>query len=76
MFAVARQKRRVGTELGDEPVLAEAELTFLDGWLAVGILVALVLNMAFGWWWADPVATLLVAGVAIRESRLAWTEAG
>lgn len=76
MFGLAALKRRVGHELASEPFLAEASMTFLDGWLATSILGALVVNTGFGWWWADPVAALLVAVASAREARENWTEAG
>ncbi len=75
MFTLARAKRRVGTRLKSEPFLAEASMTFLDGGLATGILTALVLNSAFGWWWADPAAAMLVAVVAANEAREGFTSA-
>lgn len=75
MFSLARWKKRIGTELNSEPFLAEASMTFLDGCLASGVVVALVLNLAFSWWWADPLAALLVGIAAAREARESWTEA-
>jgi divalent metal cation (Fe/Co/Zn/Cd) transporter len=69
MFTLARTKRRVGARLANEPFLAEAAMTLLDGFLAVGILTALILNTAFGWWWADPVAAIFVGLVAANEAR-------
>lgn len=68
MFTLARWKKRVGTELDSEPFLAEASLTYLDGWLATAILTALVLNWALGWWWADPLAALALAAIAVKEA--------
>lgn len=68
MFTLARWKKRVGRELNSEPFLAEANLTYLDGWLATGILSALVLNWTLGWWWADPLAALVLAGFAVKEA--------
>lgn len=75
MFTLAAWKRRVGRDLGNEPFMAEASMTFLDGCLASGVLMALVLTGAFGWWWADPVAALGVAAAAGRESVEGWREA-
>lgn len=69
MFGLAYAKRRVATRLGSEPLRAEAGITFLDGLLAVGILGALVLSATLGWWWADPVAAIVVAVVAVNEGR-------
>ncbi len=75
MFSLARWKRRVGTELEVAPLLAEASVTFLDGLLATGILVALACNTAFGWWWADPIAAIAIGVAAAREAFETWGEA-
>lgn len=72
MFSLARWKRRVGTALDSEPFRAEASMTFLDGCLALSILSALALNLVWGWWWADPVAALLIGAVAAREALESW----
>jgi divalent metal cation (Fe/Co/Zn/Cd) transporter len=69
MFALARAKRRVGRRLESEPFLAEASMTFLDGCLAAAILTALALNALLDWWWADPLAALVVSVVAANEAR-------
>lgn len=36
------------------------------------MLIGLVLNSAFGWWWADPIAGLVIAVFALREGLEAW----
>jgi divalent metal cation (Fe/Co/Zn/Cd) transporter len=41
-------------------------------YLSIALLVGLGANAAFGWWWADPLAGLVIAAVAIREGREAW----
>lgn len=75
MFTLARLKHRVAATAGSQPLAAEASMTYLDGWLASGILVALVLNAAFGFWWADPAAAFLVAAFCVREAVENWHEA-
>ena len=75
MFTLARWKRRVGVALEVAPLVAEASVTFLDGLLAIGILVALALNTAFGWWWADPIAAAAVGVLAAREAVTGWPRA-
>ena len=72
MFSLARMKQETGRELGSDPLLAEARVTYLDAALAGGILMALVLFATFGWWWADPLAALIVAGFAVSEGLEAW----
>ena len=47
-------------------------MTLLDGCLATGVLAALVLNAAFGLWWADPAAAALVGGAAVWAALDAW----
>jgi divalent metal cation (Fe/Co/Zn/Cd) transporter len=74
MFGLARLKQTTARDLGSETLQAEAALTFLDGCLSTGIFVALVLNAAFGWWWTDAVAALLVAAFAIRAGIEHWRE--
>ena len=74
MFGLARLKRVTADQLGSEPLHAEAGMTFLDGCLSTGILIALVLNAALGWWWTDPVAALLVGAFACNEGVQHWRE--
>jgi divalent metal cation (Fe/Co/Zn/Cd) transporter len=72
MFVLAWGKRRTGLALGNRPLVANASMTLIDGCLAGGILVALVLDSGVGWWWADPAAAALVALVAANEARESW----
>ena len=44
----------------------------LCAYLSVGLLVGLGANAAFGAWWADSIAALLIAGVAAREGIESW----
>lgn len=72
MFGLARLKRVTGHQANSGPLIAEASMTFLDGCLATGILVALALNTAAGWWWADPAAAFLIAAACFREAVDTW----
>jgi divalent metal cation (Fe/Co/Zn/Cd) transporter len=74
MFGLSVLKRRTGQRLPSETLLAESAMTFLDGCLATSVLAALVLNDAFGWWWTDAVAALVVAGSAAAEGFRHWRE--
>lgn len=75
MIGLAIAKRRVGSALVSPPLLANATMTLLDGTLAAGVLVALVLDQVVGWWWADPAAALAVAAVALVEGTGVFREA-
>lgn len=69
MLVLGLAKRTTGAQLGSEPVTAEARMSLLDAALAFGVLLGLAGNAAFGWWWADPVAAILVALAALNEMR-------
>jgi divalent metal cation (Fe/Co/Zn/Cd) transporter len=74
MFGLAILKRQTGLALDSETLRAEAALTFLDGCLATAILVALILNTLFGWWWTDATAALIVAAFAANEGVRNWRD--
>ncbi|MEV4493675.1 cation transporter [Micromonospora coxensis] len=65
-------KRRTGRELGSATVMADSTQTMLCTYLSAVLLVGLVLNALWGWSWADPVAGLVIAGVAVKEGVEAW----
>jgi divalent metal cation (Fe/Co/Zn/Cd) transporter len=75
MFVLARAKRRTGRALGNRPLVANGTMTFIDGCLAAGVLLALVLQTTTGWWWTDPLAAGVVAIVAFNEAREGWQSA-
>lgn len=72
MFWLARAKRRLARELGSEAMEADAFQTTACWWLSLAALAGVGLNGIFGWWWADPLAALVVAGLILREGREAW----
>jgi divalent metal cation (Fe/Co/Zn/Cd) transporter len=72
MLWLARAKRRVARELGSNAMTADAFQTTACWWLSVAALVGVGLNGLLGWWWADPIAALLISGLIVREAREAW----
>jgi divalent metal cation (Fe/Co/Zn/Cd) transporter len=72
MPLLARAKRRIGNSLGSAATVKEASQTQLCAYLSIALLLGLGANALFGWWWADPVAALVVAAVAVREGRASW----
>jgi divalent metal cation (Fe/Co/Zn/Cd) transporter len=68
MFALAFGKARVGRRLGNRVLITEGRVTLVDGILACSVLVGIALNGVFGWWWADPVAGLVIVVYAVREA--------
>lgn len=65
-------QRRTGRQLGSRTVVADSKQTLLCTYLSAVLLVGLLLNSLLGWWWADPLVGLVVAGLALREGREAW----
>lgn len=65
-------QRRTGAELGSRSAVADSKQTLLCTYLSAVLLVGLLLNSLFGWYWADPIAALVIAAVAVREGREAW----
>ena len=72
MPLLARAKRRLAPVLGSRAQEREAQQTQLCAVLSAVVLVGLGLNAAFGWWWADPAAALVVAGLAATEGVRSW----
>ena len=65
-------ERRTGRELGSATAVADSKQTLICTYLSAAVLVGLVLNSLLGWWWADAIAGLVIAGFAVREGIEAW----
>jgi len=65
-------ERRTGRELGSASAVADSKQTLICTYLSAVLLVGLVLNSTLGWWWADPIAAVVIAGFAVREGLEAW----
>ena len=62
-------QRKAGRELGSSTAVADSKQTLLCTYLSAVLLVGLLLNSLFGWSWADPIAGLVIAVVALEEAR-------
>ncbi len=69
-------QRRTGKALGSNAVVADSTQTLLCTYVSAVLLVGLVLNATLGWSWADPIAGLVIAAVALKEGRDAWRGEG
>jgi divalent metal cation (Fe/Co/Zn/Cd) transporter len=69
-------QRRTGKALGSNAVVADSTQTLLCTYLSAVLLAGLLLNATLGWGWADPIAGLVIAGVAAREGVHAWRGEG
>jgi divalent metal cation (Fe/Co/Zn/Cd) transporter len=69
---LSHAQRRAGRELGSASAVADSKQTLLCTYLSGVLLVGLLLNSLLGWSWADPIAALVIAAVAVKEGREAW----
>ena len=69
-------KQRVAHQLGSQATHGEGTQNLLCAYLAAAVLLGLVGNALFGWWWLDPIAALLIAAVAVREGVETWRGEG
>lgn len=72
MPVLSLAQRRAGRELGSSSAVADSKQTLLCTYLSAALLVGLTLNALFGWSFADPVAALAIAVIAVREGLNAW----
>jgi divalent metal cation (Fe/Co/Zn/Cd) transporter len=72
MPVLSLAQRRAGRELGSLSAVADSKQTLLCTYLSAVLLGGLLLNSLFGWSWADPIAALGIAAIAIREGVNAW----
>jgi divalent metal cation (Fe/Co/Zn/Cd) transporter len=72
MPPLAIAKARVGERLGSSATKSEGRQNMLCAYLSGALLIGLGANAVAGWWWADPVTALVIAGVAVNEGREAW----
>ena len=74
MLSLSWGKRVTGRQLGNPVLATEAKVTLVDAYLAAAVLAGLIANATVGWWWADPLAGLIIVYYALREGREAWRE--
>jgi divalent metal cation (Fe/Co/Zn/Cd) transporter len=75
MLALAWGKSVTGRKLGNLVLTTEARVTLIDAALAGAVLIGVGLNALFGWWWADPLAGLVIVYYGLTEGRAAWKHA-
>ncbi len=64
---LTRQKRGVARALSSRALEADATQTALCAYLSAIALIGVGLNAALGWWWADPLAALVMVPIILRE---------
>jgi divalent metal cation (Fe/Co/Zn/Cd) transporter len=72
MPVLSLAQRRTGRELGSASAVADSKQTLICSYLSAALLVGLAANSLWGWWWADSLVAVAIAGVAVREGLAAW----
>jgi len=67
MPLLAQAKKKIGNELGSAAMHADARQTDFCVYLSAILLVGLLLNAGLGWWWADPIAALVMVPIITKE---------
>lgn len=68
-------KLRVAKRIGSAALKADAACSVTCAYMSLALLVGLLLNRLFGWWWADPLAALVIVYFLLQEGREALHEA-
>lgn len=76
MPLLGRAKQKVARQLGSQATHGEGTQNLLCAYLAAAVFIGLAGNALFGWWWLDPIAALVIAGVALREGLETWRGEG
>lgn len=69
MPILADQKRKVGEKIGSRALVADSRETVACFILSITMLIGLLLNYFLSWWWADPLASLIIVWFLIMEGR-------
>ncbi len=72
MLLLAWGKLATGRQLGNPVLTTEARVTIIDAALAAAVLAGVGFNAVTGWWWADPLAGLVIVYYGVTEGRAAW----
>lgn len=67
MPLIAREKRKVAAALNSGAMQADSQQTQLCAYLSAILLVGLAANASLGWWWADPVAAIVMVPIIVNE---------
>lgn len=74
MPLLALAKHRTGRALGNRTLIADAAESAFCAFTSGAALLGVGLNAGLGWWWADPVAALVIAALAVKEGLEAWED--
>lgn len=74
MRSLAKKKLDIGRRLGSRALVADGMETVACIAFSITLIVGLGLNLIFGWWWADPAVSLIIAALCVKEGCEFWEE--
>ena len=69
MPMLARYRHGIGHEIGSKSLVADSKQTMLCAYMSAALLLGMGLNLLLGWWWADPLAGLVISILAFGEGK-------
>jgi divalent metal cation (Fe/Co/Zn/Cd) transporter len=72
MIWLSRVKKQLAGKLNSSAMQADVMQTSACWWLSLAALAGIGLNGLWGWWWADPTASVVIAVMIFKEGRPAW----
>ena len=73
MYVLARRKLTIAEQIGSRALRADAMEAITCGWLSFVVVTGLVAQWAIGAWWIDPVTSLAIVYLLVKEGREAWS---
>ncbi|MFO1419379.1 MAG: cation transporter [Candidatus Competibacteraceae bacterium] len=72
MWVLSRRKLRIADALGSRALRADAMESMTCGWLSFAVVIGLMAQLVLGAWWVDPVTSLAIVWLLVKEGREAW----
>ena len=72
MWVLSRRKLRIAAALGSRALRADAIESMTCGWLSFAVVIGLMAQFVLGAWWIDPVTSLVIVWLLLKEGREAW----
>ena len=72
MLVLARRKLALADQLGSRALRADAAESIACLWLSLVVVIGLAAQLALGAWWIDPVTSLAIVWLLVKEGREAW----
>lgn len=72
MWTLSRKKRMIGHALQNQILIHVSDMNRIDAYIALAAATGLMLSAFCGFFWADPLAALIIVGYMCEEGIAAW----